>query len=136
MATISPSTHLACVFTTGMAQMPLSCARTHAIHSNISRLETNGLAPSWTSTISPVADLSALYTVCVRVAPPVISSRDQLLFMGLAPSPTAAVSCVTIPAAQAESELEFQTADGSTWTLSPTGLTGNGDIRYIYGIKS
>ena len=59
-----------------------------------------------------------------------------LLFMGLAPSPTAAVSCVTIPAAQAESGLEFQTADGSAWTLSPTGLTGNGDIRYIYGMKS
>ena len=65
-----------------------------------------------------------------------VPSDYQLLFMGLAPSPAATVSCVTIPAAQAESGLEFQIADGSTWTLSPTGLTGNGDIRYIYGIKS
>ena len=60
-------------------------------------------------------------------------SDYTLLYMGLSASATDPVYCVAMPAAE---EMTFQVADGSTWTLSPTGLTGNGNIRYIYGINS
>ena len=59
-------------------------------------------------------------------------SDYSVLYMGLSASESDPVCCVAMPA----EEMTFRVADGSIWTLSPTGLTGNGDIRYIYGIKS
>lgn len=57
-------------------------------------------------------------------------SDYTLLYIGLSASATDPVCCVAMPAAE---EMTFRVADGSTWTLSSTGLTGDGNIRYIYG---
>ena len=65
----------------------------------------------------------------------------DVLMLGLTPSTSGAICCVSIPAATASSGIDFQVADESNyckWTLSSSSLTrvtGTGNIRYIYGVK-
>lgn len=69
------------------------------------------------------------------------ASNYDVMMLGLTPSTSGAICCVSIPAALASSNLNFQVADESNyckWQLSTSGLSrvnGTGNIRYIYGVK-